>query len=132
MKNSTKKITAHMRHEDDVQMIGNFPERMIQPIVQFLANQGAVSIDVTPMRVEEKKIQCSLIDKFIGPAYACIDFIDKAWTYEEDIFDDDTLEEGWIELGPNGFKIGSDTSHTIPEDIITLLEENFIRYELSK
>ena len=132
MKNSIKKITAHMRHEDDIQMIANIPERMIQPIVQFLANQGAVSIDVEPMRVEEKKAECSLIYKFIGPAYAYVDFIDKVWSYEEDIYDDETLEEGWIELGPNGFKIGSETSHTIPEDIINLLEENFLRYEIVK
>lgn len=77
--------------------------------------------------------ELTIIEKDCGNGgYAMIDFIDKSWEYDEDIFDQDTYEEGWIEFCADRFLIGSETSHTIPEDIINLLEENFIRYELSK
>lgn len=77
--------------------------------------------------------QLNIIEKACGNCgYASIDFLDETWEYDEDIFDEETYEEGWIEFRADRFLIGSETSHTIPEDIITMLEENFIRYELSK
>lgn len=77
--------------------------------------------------------QLTIIEKDCGNGgYAMIDFLDNTWEYDEDIFDEETYEEGWIEFRADRFLIGSETSHTIPEDIITMLEENFIRYELSK
>lgn len=75
----------------------------------------------------------NIIEKKCGNSgYAMIDLLDKKWEYDEDIFDLDTYEEGWIEFCADRVLIGSETSHTIPEDIIEMLEENFIRYELSK
>lgn len=77
--------------------------------------------------------ELTIIEKNCGNGgYAMIDFLDKTWEYDEDIFDQDTYEEGWIEFCADRFLIGSESSHTIPEDIINILEENFIRYELSK
>lgn len=77
--------------------------------------------------------QLTIIEKACGNCgYASIDFLDNTWEYDEDIFDEETHEEGWIEFNADRCWIGSDSSNTIPEDIIDILEENFIRYELSK
>lgn len=77
--------------------------------------------------------QLTIIEKACGNGgYAMVDFLDKKWEYDEDIFDQETYEEGWIEFCADRFLIGSESSLTIPEDIINLLEENFIRYEISK
>lgn len=75
--------------------------------------------------------QLTIIEKDCGNGgYAMIDFLDKTWEYDEDIFDQDTYEEGWIEFQADMILIGSETSNTIPEDIIDILKENFIRYEI--